>query len=225
MGIVLADDPPHLFRIGRRPNPLIWPPTAFVGLGRFDDSQQRVSTLYAAIERRTAFLETLDSYRPNLALLARIDEDPSRLGWIASIDSPGAPVLGVVPDAYFERLIAEFDVEPGQRWLDLREPETTESLRKPLAQQLLEAGQTSRFVHGDLLGANHQVTRVFAVWAIEHDFAGIAYASCHDPSETCWVLFEHARVGRVSSMEPIARNDPDLLAVALRWNLSLPPEP
>ena len=224
MSIVLADDPPQLFRIGRRPSPLIWPPLPFVGMGRYDDPTQRVSTLYASVQRRTAFLETLDGFRPNLSLLARFDEDPAQFGWLASVGSPEAPVLGVIPEPFFDRLIATFTVEPGQRWLDLRAPETTEALRKPLAQQILEAGHPSRFVHGDLMGANHQVTRVFATWAIEHDFVGIAYASCHDPGESCWVLFDHARLARVDAIEPTSRDDTDLLAVAQRWHLSIPAE-
>jgi hypothetical protein len=203
---------------------VIWPPLAFVGIGRYDDPTQRISTLYASVQRRTAFLETLDGYRPNLSLLAQLDEDPAQLGWLPSVKTPDAPVLGVIPDPYFDRLIAEFKVEPGQRWLDLRAPETTEALRKPLAQQILKAGHSGRFVHGDLLGTNHQVTQVFATWAIEHDFAGIAYASCHDPDETCWVLFDHAHVAQVESIEPISREDPDLLAVAQRWHLSIPVE-
>jgi hypothetical protein len=194
-------------------------------MGRYDDPSQRVSTLYASVERRTAFLETLDGFRPSLSLLARIDEDPFQLGWLASAGILEAPLLGVIPEPYFDRLIAEFKVESGQRWLDLRTPETTEALLEPLAQRLIEAGHPSRFVHGDLLGANHQVTRVFATWAIEHDFAGIAYASCHDPGESCWVLFDRARLAHVGSIEPISRADPDLLAVAQRWNLSISPEP
>jgi hypothetical protein len=192
-------------------------------MGRYDDPTQRISTLYASVQRRTAFLETLDGYRPNLSLLAQLDEDPDQFGWLPSENPSAVPVLGVIPDPYFDRLIEEFRVEPGQRWLDLRVPQTTEALRKPLAQQILEAGHSGRFVHGDLLGTNHQVTRVFATWAIEHDFAGIAYASCHDPGESCWVLFDHARLSQVESIEPIFREDADLLAVAQRWNLLIPP--
>lgn len=225
MAIVLADDPPQLFRIGRRPNPLTWPPLAFVGMGRYDDPSQHVSTLYASVERRAAFLETLDGFRPSLSLLTRIDEDPSQLGWLGSAESSEQSVFGMIPEPYFDRLIAKFKVEAGQRWLDLRTPETTEALRAPLAQRLLEAGHPGRFVHGDLMGTNHEITRVFASWAIEHDFAGIAYCSCHDPQESCWVLFDQARVAHVDSIEPIYRHDADLLNVARRWNLSLPSEP
>jgi hypothetical protein len=191
-------------------------------MGRYDDPTQRVSTLYASVQRRTAFLETLDAFRPSLSLLARLDDDPAQFGWLASGKTPETPMLGVIPEPYFDRLIAAFTVEPGQRWLDLRTPETTEALRKPLAQHILGAGLPSRFVHGDLLGTNHQVTRVFATWAIEHDFAGIAYASCHDPDESCWALFDHARLAQVESAEPISRDDADLLTVAQRWNLLIP---
>ncbi len=228
MAIVLADDPPRLVRIGRRPDPLAWPPRAFVGMGRYDAPNQAVSTLYASIERRTAFLETLDAFRPDLSLLAQIDELPNELGWRTSqrpAFGKGMPtVRGVIPEPFFDRLIAEFQVVPAQRWLDLRVPESSEALRTPLASRLMDAGVTARFVHGDLLGNDHRITRVFAAWAIDQGFAGIAYASCHDPAQTCWALFEHARIATVDSMTPVSHHDPDLLAVAEQWNL-VTPEP
>lgn len=222
MEVALADDPPQLVRIGRSPNPLAWPPLAFTGLGRYDDPDLNVSTLYASLDRRTAFFETLDAFRPNLSLLARIGEDPVWLGWQAPADAHGSGVRGTVPEPYFDRLIAEFHVAPGQRWLDLRSPDSSEALRAPLATRLLDAGLTSRFVHGDLLGNNHRITRVFASWAIEHEFDGIAYASCHDPNRTCWALFSRARISSVISIHTVSRTDPDLLAVMEQWNLALP---
>jgi hypothetical protein len=181
-----------------------------------------VSTLYASVDRRTAFIETLDAFRPNLSLLARIGEDPGQFGWQASSDMSGRGIRGVIPAPYFDRLIAEFRVAPGQRWLDLRTPDSSEALRAPLAHRLLAAGLTSRFVHGDLLGNDHRITRVFASWAIEHEFDGIAYASCHDPSRTCWALFSRARVASITSIGPISRIDPDLVAAMEQWNLALP---
>lgn len=221
MAVALADDPPQLVRIGRSPDPLAWPPLAFTGLGRYDDPNLTVSTLYASVDRRTAFLETLDAFRPNLSLLAQIGEDPGRFGWQASPDTSGPAVRGTIPEPYFGRLIAEFQIAPGQRWLDLRTPNSSEALRTPLANRLLDAGLTSRFVHGDLLGNDHRITRVFASWAIEHEFDGIAYASCHDPNRTCWALFSHARISSVTSIRAISRTDPDLLAVMAQWDLAL----
>lgn len=225
MTVALADDPPQLVRIGRRPDPLAWPPLAFTGIGRFDDPDLTVSTLYASVERRTAFFETLDSFRPNLSLLAHLDEDPEEFGWRSSqrtaLSDPFSGVRGVIPEPFFDRLIAEFQVVPGQRWLDLRTPKSSEALRAPLANRLLEVGYTSRFVHGDLLGNDHRVTQVFASWAIENTFAGIAYGSCHDPSRTCWALFDHARIASVDSLAPVSRNDPDVREVAKQWNLDL----
>lgn len=222
MAIFLADDPPHLFRIGRSPDPLAWPPLAFTGLGRYDDPNQVVSTLYASLDRRTAFLETLDAFRPSLSLLARVEEDPARFGWRIAHEISSPSVRGVVPKPYFDRMIAEFQVVPGQRWLDLRIPDSSESLRVPLANRMIDLGLTTRFVHGDLLGNDHRIPRVFASWAIENEFDGIAYASCHDPSRTCWALFSHARIASVTSVHTISRSDPDLLAVMQHWTLELP---
>lgn len=72
MPVTLAADPVQLFRIGRAPDPLAWPPIQFSGYGRYDDPLKRTSTLYAAVERRAVFLETLDAFRPAPSLLAHL---------------------------------------------------------------------------------------------------------------------------------------------------------
>jgi hypothetical protein len=105
MPVRLAADPAQLYRIGRAPDPLVWPPLQFTGHGRYDDPAGRLSTLYAAVERRAVFLETLDAFRPAPALLALL------------LGHPDAQAGIIAPD-YFRRLVVRFRVAPGGRWLD-----------------------------------------------------------------------------------------------------------
>lgn len=161
-------------------------------------------------------MERLDSMRPSLITIA----EATALG--VGDASDVMPTAGVIPVAFFERWIVKFVVGPSQRWLDLRSPQTIEVLRNELASQLANLGYRDRFVHGDLLSHEHKATRLIAGWAINHNFDGIAYASCHDPSLTCWALFEGARIEAVGSAQPVSRDDPDLLAVAKLWNLTIP---
>lgn len=214
MAVRLADDPPALYRIGRAPNPLSWPPISREG--RYNDPQGRLSVLYAAQERRAAFMETLDYLRPSVETL------------VDGAGLPGSdpiPQAGIVPPRFFARLIVRFAVTPGQRWLDLRAPESHAHLRRALAAEFVEAGYRGRLVLGDLLTHRHDATRIIAKWAIDQGFHGIVYGSCHDPSLTCWAIFDHAVIVPVEAPQAITANDPDLIAVARLWNLRIPDPP
>ena len=110
-------DPPHcLYRVGRASDPLAWPPAHV--LGRYNDPDGTFRVLYAAAERCTAFLETLQDFRPALSDLALV-EAGLRAGEI-ELPSP----VGRVPPSYFSKLMVEFSVDNTQRWLDLRSVET-----------------------------------------------------------------------------------------------------
>ena len=218
MTVQLAPAPVRLFRIGRGPNPLAFPPGAFRGAGRYDDPDGRVATLYAAVERRAAFLETLDVFRLDVAAVGERDR---------SLGSSGTPTTKperqTIPPRFMQRLLVCFRVAEGQRWLDVRVPETHAVLREELRPQLGELGLGTRFVLGDLLVNDHRITRLVAGWAIDHAFDGIAYRSCHNPSLTCWAIFAGATLDMKDAPRPINPDDPDLHAVARLWKLQLPP--
>jgi hypothetical protein len=73
-----------LHRIARLPDPLAWPPWEVVGGGRFDDPRREFRVLYAAAQRRGAFVETLAQFRPALHALARLQGDSRQRGWASS---------------------------------------------------------------------------------------------------------------------------------------------
>ena len=210
MPIRLAADLPALFRIGRRPDPLDWPPVQFVGYGRYDDPEGIVSTLYAAVTRRTVFLETLDKFRVNPLLLALLaDEFGTDASAISGDINAVETTLGTIAPDYFNKLIVRFRIASGRRWLDVRAPETQEHLRRILAREIAVLGFGKRFVLGDLLAHEHAVTQLIARWAIDNAFDGIAYSSCHDPSLTCWAIFEGTQLARLGEPEAIAKTDLD----------------
>jgi hypothetical protein len=209
--------PPLLFRIGRAPNPLAAPPRAFAGGGRYDDPRQEFVVLYAAQERRGAFVETLDAFRPAITDLAALDQSPRY--------ERNPPLTGSIPRSYFDRLIGIFRLTPGQRWLDLRSPETHQTLRFEIASILVDLGYHDRFVLGDLLASDHRLTRAIARLVFERGCSGVAYPSCHDPGLTCWAIFEQAIIEPASPFQTIRRDDPDLVAVASLFQLVIPEQP
>jgi hypothetical protein len=217
VGVRLAPTPAILYRIGRAPDPLAFPPLAYAGSGRYDDPLRRRATLYAAIERRAAFMETLDVFRPDLAALAARDEQIRAQGGPTQSFEPTS-----IPARYFQRHLVRFGVADGQQWLDVRSPETHVTLRNELGAAISRLGIGTRFVLGDLIANDHRLTRLVAGWAIDRGFHGVAYASCHDPALTCWAIFEGTQLISRDAGTKIDSADPDLLAVAALWNLAVP---
>jgi hypothetical protein len=215
--IRLAPTPAILYRIGRAPDPLAFPPLAFCGTGRYDDPLRKRSVLYAAMDRRAAFLETLDAYRADLTALADRDAALTPKG-----GTPSQSVRTIIPARFFSRQIVRFSVGADQRWLDVRSPETHAILREELGAELENLGFGRRFVLGDLLSNHHHVTQLVAGWSLRHGFHGLAYSSCHNPALTCWAIFEGADVLPIEPGQLPRADDPDLLAVAGLWNLEIP---
>jgi hypothetical protein len=132
------------------------------------------------------------------------------------------PAAGEIPDSYFRKVIGRMSVAPGQHWLDVRSPETHQALRSDMAERLVTLGFPSRFVWGDLLSHDHRLTQAVAAWAYEREYAGIAYASCHDPAITCWALFDQATFVGIGEPQRLDRDDPELLMVARLFELTIP---
>lgn len=202
-----------LYRVGRRPDPLAWPPWEYAGNGRFDDPAGEFRVLYATVQRRTAFLETMAGFRPSLDVLAVLNA-------VENSDEPLPPPL-VPADCYQARAIGRFRLRTRQRWLDLRRLETHEVLRHELAQTLLDLGLEDLDLSG-VIGPRRQLTQVVARWAYDHGYAGLVYASRLDVAFTCWAIFEGAVFEPVGIPEPILPDNPDLAWAAKSLGLSVP---
>ncbi|MBI4236576.1 MAG: RES family NAD+ phosphorylase [Chloroflexi bacterium] len=200
-----------LYRIGRLPDPLGWPPQEFIGGGRFDDPQREFRVLYAG-QRMACFLETLAPFRPSVEALAHL----RRVG--GGLEP--APRAVVPTDWYQKRAVARMRLGRGQRWLDLRAIETREALRGELATTLLELGLADLDLSG-VLGPRRRLTQAIARWAYENGYAGLAYRSRFDDALSLWALFDGAAFEPVGVPEPIMPDDPDLIAAAHLFGLSI----
>ena len=201
-----------LYRIGLLPDPLAWPPREYLGSGRFDDPRREFRVLYAATRRGGAFVETLARFRPLLEAIARQRQ-------VMGADEPEPGPKGLVPAGwYHRRAVIRLRLAPGQRWFDLRAPQTREVLRREFAPTLLELGFTDLDLSA-VVGPSRQLTQTIARWAHERGYAGLAYSSRLDATLGLWAIFEGAAFEAVGLPEPIVANDPDLLATARLFGL------
>jgi hypothetical protein len=174
--------------------------------------------LYGATDRKAAFLETLQTYRPSLSDLARVQNAPVTADIELSTEG-----LGVIPTAYFAlRRIAVFRLAGSSRCLDLRSVATHAALRVILAGDLLGAGYDGQFNFGEIIGVDYAVTQPIARWAFGEGYDGIIYASTHDHALSCWAIFDRAEIAPIGAPEEIRRDDPDLMAAAELFGLIIP---
>ncbi len=201
-----------LYRIGWLPDPFEWPPSHRRGAGRFDDPHGRFGTLYGAEERIACFVETLARFRSELPFLAARTDVAGAHEDVARARVPA--------DWCNERRLVRFRLKPWQRWLDLRAIETREALRAEFAGLLLSLGLDDLDVSGATT-PRRALTQAIAGWAHDNGFQGIVYPSRLDSALTCWALFEGAVIEPVPPIRPIARDDPDLRAVARLFALAI----
>jgi hypothetical protein len=170
--------------------------------------------MYAAEQRRGGFAETLARFREPLDLIAALRAMPP------GDHGDDTPVSGVVPDDWhLKRLVGEFRLAPGQRWLDLRNFETREMVRRELAPTWVDL-ELDDFDMSDALTRRREITQAIARWAYDQGYQGIAYPSRLEIAFDCWAIFEgaHFEIVRTTS---IARDDEDLVAIAQTYNLQL----
>lgn len=191
---------------------MAWLPWELAGGGRFDDPQGQFRVQYAAAQRQGAFVETLARFRPSIESLARSEQ-------LATEAVPTA-ITTIPADWYEKRGIAEFRLSPGQRWLDLRAPETREELRTELARTLLTLGLSDLDL-GRVVGPRRSFTQAIARWAYEHGYMGVVYPSRLDARLSLWAVFEGAAFEPVGPPKPLTSDDPDLLTIARLFGLSV----
>lgn len=158
------------------------------------------------------FLELLASLRPSLRVLAAEREVRGSQETVEAhvVDEPWR----------LRRGIASFRLLPGQRWLDLRRLETRQALR-PVFAGLLAQIAFNDFDAGAVLSPDRHLTQTISRWAFGHGYNGVVFPSRFEPAYTNWAVFEGAAIEPVGVAEPILRDDPDLVAVARRYNLTL----
>jgi len=206
-----------LYRIGRAPDPLAWPPHALIGGERFNDPLKQYRVLYAAAPRAGCFAETLAAFRPSLASLAAERA-------VAHATEPARSV--VVPAAWWRnRLVGAFTLDSA-RWLDLRTLTTFQVLREGFAELAASLGiadvdlsaATGRVA---IAGEERHFTQAISRWAFERDYPGIVYTSRLHYRFTCWALFESASIHAVGPPLPIMLSDPDFVPISRLFGLEI----
>lgn len=86
----------------------------------------------------------------------------------------------------------------------------------------MTAGYSSAFNFGEIIGTDYTITQLISRWAYDARYNGIAYPSAHDGSLTCWANFDRAPVTLGGTVEPIRRDEADLIAAIDLFGLVLP---
>lgn len=156
--------------------------------------------LYSAERRLAALAEVLARWRSGLATPLANNAVPN--GW------------------FTRRRLACFRVSSSRGpFLDLGALESLVALRAELAGTLVGLGYPD-FDAGEAIGRDRRVTQTIARWAYEEGFGGIRYPSRFDPALPLWAIFEGGTFAE-ATVSAIAPDDPDLLAVAALFRLTI----
>jgi hypothetical protein len=121
-GLASVEPDGSLYRLGRQPDPWAWPDWSYAGPdgtfgNRYDDPAASYRVLYASSQRIGAFLETLARFRPDLEVLAELEQIEG--------DDESPPTL---PRAWLDkRMLGEATVEG--RFVDVGDTGSLATLR------------------------------------------------------------------------------------------------
>jgi hypothetical protein len=216
---VAPGDP--LFRVGRSPD--VWTLASWVYAGpdgtfgnRYDDPVGEYRVLYAAGQRRGAFLETLARFRVDLQLLVELDaiEGDDRDDAFPTVQG------GVVPSDWFATRRIGTASAASLWFVDVAYSESLAHLRERMAARLVHYGLDDLDA-GDLRRrAPRALTQEISRYVFEHGtapsgepVAGIAYRSRLGDDLMNWAVFEGHQLAEVAEVDTIiAADDPDLVA-------------
>lgn len=189
LATVASDSP--VYRLARVPDPWAWPDwsqaTADGTFGnRWDDPEGTYRVLYASSSRLGALIETLARFRPDLVVVAGLDE----------IDGGGAPIAaGTVPDEWLAHGLLAVAELTGV-YADIGAAASLAVLRSRLAARAIHYGlpeiDAAAIRVVSPRGFTQEVSRLVYECATEHGdpFAGIRYSSRLDDTTINWAVFE-----------------------------------
>jgi hypothetical protein len=197
--------PAEIFRIARKPDAWQAPdwsranPDGTFG-NRFDDPHGFYRVLYASSQRLSCFLETLARFRPDLTLMAELQE-------IEGEDDFWP--LGVVPREWCDDRLLGTASASGE-YADVYASEWVALLRRALADECLRLGLTDLDAGILQRDTPRRVTQLASAQVYERGFPGIYYRSRHGHDLENWALFEPFLLSSTRS-ETISADDPNLL--------------
>ena len=211
-----------LHRVGRAPDAWALAPWTYAGPdntfgNRYDDPEGEYRVLYAAGQRRGAFLETLARFRADLQLiaeLAEIDDDP---------EFPTAPPA-TVPAEWLESRCVGTATAGSLLFVDISHSQSLAHLRHHLAARLvhydlddLDAGDIRKRTPRAL---TQEVSRY--VFERPEAFAGIRYLSRLGDELANWGIFEGSELDEIiEDDEAIDPDDPDFVSALETLGLTL----
>lgn len=179
-----------LYRLGRQPDPWAWPDWAYAGPdgtfgNRYDDPEASYRVLYASSQRMGAFLETLARFRPDLAVLAELEQ----------IDGDDEPPAGVPRTWLDGRRIGEAALQG--RFVDVGDARALATLRAALAASAIHYGLDEIDAGTIRLSAPRAFTQGVSRFVYDQrddrgSFAGIRYRSRLGDELVNWAVFEPA---------------------------------
>ena len=212
-----------LYRVAREPDPWAWPDWSYAGPdgtfgNRYDDPQASYRVLYASSQRVGAFVETLARFRPDLEVVAELEQ----------IEGDDEPQAGV-PRAWLERRkIGEATLQGP--FVDVGDARSLATLRAELAASAIHFGLDDIDAATIRLKAPRAFTQTVSRFVYElpdehGSFAGIRYGSRLGDQFVNWAIFEPAPDATSAflsiSRAPVEADDPDLRAALDVLGLSL----
>ena len=202
-----------VFRLARAPDPWAWPDWSHARLdgtfgNRWDDSEGEYRVLYASSARFGALLETLASFRPDLAAVAGLRE----------IEGDGdALAAGTVPREWFGRRVMGVAGLAGT-YAEVGAARSLATIRAQLAARALHHGlmdvDAAAIRTAAPRGFTQEVSRLVyeSRSADGEPLAGIRYRSRFDDGTDNWAVFEsppgEPESMRVLDVEPVQPGDP-----------------
>jgi len=176
---------------------------------RYDDPQASYRVLYASSQRVGAFVETLARFRPDLEVIAALEQ----------IEGDDEPQAGV-PRAWLERRrIGEATLQG--RFVDVGDARSLATLRSELAARAIHFGLDEIDAATIRLKAPRAFTQTVSRFIYEQrddqgSFAGISYGSRLGDQFVNWAIFEQAPEAPSpflsTSSGSVEADDPDLRA-------------
>ncbi len=214
-----------LWRVGRGPDPLTVRPVEGTrprlssGGNRFDPQSYDYGVLYFGTTLQACFAETLARFRPNIKLLALVEDEWRRAGFMAG---------GAVPADWRQRRTAvQVRLPKGAVFVDVESAVSHQFLRAELAAGLAALGVEDLDV-ATVRGPDRRVTQMISEWAYmaragdEPRYAGTRYLSRLGSQWECWAVFEDdERDFEVIERLPINKDMSELQEVAEIFGLTV----
>jgi RES domain len=195
-----------IFRLGRRPDP--WEPPDWSRAqsdgtfgNRFDDPTGYYRVLYASSQRLSCFVETLARFRPDLTLLAELEEIAGENDYVP---------LGQVPREWCDTRLLGTCAAQGI-YADIYATRWVGHLRQALASECLRLGLEDLDVSVLQQGKPRRLTQLSSLEVYRADLNGIYYRSRYGHDLENWALFEPFQIRVMGKPEAITRADSDLL--------------